>query len=112
MCQTPDQLVSQQNPAQDTGMGGTSPGPLQTHGWGRIAAIPLGLGVMGWGLQRPPPPASCSASSWARGPARGASHLCHTVTIILHKIIIKNPNFSASNPASGLLASPRAESEA
>ncbi|VCX37856.1 unnamed protein product [Gulo gulo] len=39
-----------------------------------------------------------------RSPARGANHLCHTVTIILHKIIIKNPNFSASNPASGLLA--------
>lgn len=43
-----------------------------------------------------------------RSPARGANHLCHTVTIILHKIIIKNPNFSASNPASGLLAFSRA----
>lgn len=39
-----------------------------------------------------------------QSPARGANHLCHTVTIILHKIIIKNPNFSDSNPASGLLA--------
>lgn len=40
----------------------------------------------------------------SEAPAREANHLCHTVTIILHKIIIKNPNFSASNPASGLLA--------
>lgn len=39
-----------------------------------------------------------------QSPARGANHLCHTVTIILHKIIIKNSNFSASEPASGLLA--------
>lgn len=44
MYQTPDQLVSQQNPAQDTGMGGTSPGPLQTH-WGG-ASLPS---HWGWG---------------------------------------------------------------
>jgi hypothetical protein len=68
-------------------------GPWGGHGPGTCRAHP------GTGEATPIP-----SSRVSEAPARGANHLCHTVTIILHKIIIKNPNFSASNPASGLLA--------
>lgn len=57
-----------------------------------------------WAAVSPQMPGTARLPVGLRSPARGANHLCHTVTIILHKIIIKNPNFSASNPASGLLA--------
>lgn len=79
---------------------------------GRLSHLPTGStrARPGVGLGLPHPensekgPAQRGFLVGPRSPARGASHLCHTVTIILHKIIIKNSNFSASNPASGLLA--------
>lgn len=69
-----------------------SPNPGAWAGGELRAAVPLQM------------PSTARLPVGLRSPARGANHLCHTVTIILHKIIIKNPNFSASNPASGLLA--------
>lgn len=69
-----------------------SPNPGAWAGGGLRAAMPLQMR------------STARLPVGLRSPARGANHLCHTVTIILHKIIIKNPNFSASNPASGLLA--------
>lgn len=96
-----------------------SPGPSRapwgqtpckgSPGAGRAAADraePRRLGRRGarWAEAPPQMPGTARLPVGLRSPARGANHLCHTVTIILHKIIIKNPNFSASNPASGLLA--------
>lgn len=96
-----------------------SPGPSRapwgqtpckgSPGAGRAAAEraePRRLGRRGarWAAAPPQMPGTARLPVGLRSPARGANHLCHTVTIILHKIIIKNPNFSASNPASGLLA--------
>lgn len=75
---------------------------------GAAAEPPEPQNLGGWWAWGPLAPAKCQAQLGflvgLRSPARGANHLCHTVTIILHKIIIKNPNFSASNPSSGLLA--------
>lgn len=68
----------------------------------RTSRTPAPARAVGWAPPRRP--AQLGFLVGLRSPARGANHLCHTVTIILHKIIIKNPNFSVSNPASGLLA--------
>lgn len=81
----------------------------RTRGWtGPLQNLPNPRTWAGGGLGGRWRPAKCQAQLGflvgLRSPARGANHLCHTVTIILHKIIIKNPNFSASNPSSGLLA--------
>lgn len=89
---------------------GAAAGTLEEECWDGPAQAgrPNSSAKVAGPLCSPPPqaarPGRVESSRASEAPARGANHLCHTVTIILHKIIIKNPNFSASNPASGLLA--------